>query len=961
MADSFKTIGNLAFYNNWSPNYFYFNTLRNADEVFSDHSYWNAQEASKIADKAIGHAESQKFLMGMSEEDAMSAMTTRFENICDFLDIAYNYELNNEMRYFKQKYNQLKSKFTSEEITSIEPLAELMEMFQTNNVAVYDYDRFITLINILLQGINNTKTIADYEAKRIKAIDDAVENILTARGNQASGLGKKKEKTSQEISDMVTRARDRMESKITYEYLNSGNLSGTHTTKTNKQAYNIWGYKKYFQKVKPTIDVAIAKWATNMLHKMMDDPNIIKKFTDALQADYPKDGNFHALEQRIQGIIIQSVQHVGLNDLSRILKQKMTKNAAKNLANEIIKDESIFDAVQGYNINGLNPNYGMYGLNLELFKDVDQISDLEEKYANQLFEAFDRLMKDKDSKWGITKEQSFLLEVFKKNKSLTALEEMTAFIHRLEKLQEKMDKLQTKLNKNLIKINEINGKTLSAGRGKKQISIQLKTVVQGDKVVIEVDDDGGSVGQIIGTAADFRRFGFKKFNPQNLKSAIRMLKSRASSKLKENLIAGLDAQLTSGNLGLTEKQMMNEIKQGFQNLKVSIGGPKASEIAAGIHFRQSGGDTIIDWVGGINGKNDVVTITVNVDQVASSIHFDFESGITDVIQTVSENKIQEARKEFLEEWNEELKDSIQQNTQDDSVDKYSSIAKKFLTNMEEHDNWSSKLQEKYQQLENMWKRYKIELERQGISDKQIEAKRKEFLDVLGQSFYISTTVKTYNDYQNRIGFLGGSLGTNLDDQMDRLADIFMQCGLPIKNDLSWLKFAIINCSPLSIHKQDNKNLIENYLGSVAALALFDEGGAEGQIIQQFTNNVNNAVEENNGSADILHLYKVNGMYVPGSFVLQQVIKTIRKDVLPQIQEIPTTIKRGAGITIINGANESMIPNRPITETDNPNRNAWTVTGQAVKDSVKLQILFLAGLMDIANGINKTLGNIELLG
>ena len=226
-----------------------------------------------------------------------------------------------------------------------------------------------------------------------------------------------------------------------------------------------------------------------------------------------------------------------------------------------------------------------------------------------------------------------------------------------------------------------------------------------------------------------------------------MLKSRASSKLKENLIAGLDAQLTSGNLGLTEEQMMNEIKQGFQNLKVSIGGPKASEIAAGIHFRQSGGDTIIDWVGGINGKNDVVTITVNVDQVASSIHFDFESGITDVIQTVSESKIQEARKEFLEEWNEELKGSIQQNTQDDSVDKYSSIAKKFLTNMEEHDNWSSKLQEKYQQLENMWKRYKIELERQGASDDQIEAKRKEFLDVLGQSFYVSTTVKTYNDYQ----------------------------------------------------------------------------------------------------------------------------------------------------------------------------------------------------------------------
>lgn len=959
---SFKTIGNLAFYDNWKPEYFYFHTLWKASEVYNeDNSYWDPIAASKVAKKAIDQAESKRFINGMNENDAITEMTTRFEDICNFLDIAYNYELNNEMRYFKQKYNQLKEQFKEEEIKQIAPLTELLNMFEANNMAVYDYDRFITLINILMQGIDNTKTIAKFEEQRIKDIDAAVNNIIASRASQASGLAVKRQKTTDEAQAMIKRAQDRMQSKITYEYLNSGNLSSIHTTAKGKQSYNIWGYKKYFSKIKPTIDVAIARWATEMLHKIMEDPQIIEKFANMLQADYPRDGNFYALEQKIQAMIIQSVVHVGINDLGKVIKQRITKNAAKNLANEIIKDESIFNAVQGYNINGLNPNFGMYGLTLDLFKDVEEISDLEGKSANQLFEAFDRLLRDRESKWGITKEQSFLLETFKKTKSLKGLEEMDASIRRLEKLQEKVNKLQTKLNQKLLKIEEINGSTISSGRGDKQISVKLKTIVDGDQIRIEIDQDDTSIGQTISSTSDFRRFGFKKFNPQNLKSAIRLLKTRTSQKLRDNLIDGLNAQLDSGNLGLTEQELTNEIKQGFQNLKVSIGGPKTSELAAGIHFRQSGGDTIIDWSGGINGKNDVVTITVNVDQVASSIKFDFETGFNRIIQSVSSNEVEQARKEFLEEWNEELKNSIQQNTSNDSLDKYSSIAKKFLLNIEEHEQWNEKLREKYAALQRMWDKYKIELEKQGATDEEIEEKRSKFLDILGQTFYVSTTVKTYNEYQNRIGFLGGSLGANLDDQLSRISDIFSQCGLPIDSDLKWLKFAIINCSPVSVLHTDNKNLIENYLGAAAAFALFDEGGAEGQIIQQFTQSIDKSVDTVNNRADILHLYKVNGIYAPGSYVLQQIIKSLRKDVISQIQQIPDTMKRGAGITIINGANESMIPNRPISSTDNPDRSAWATTGQKVKQSVRLQILFLAGLMDIANGINKTLGNIEMPG
>lgn len=960
MPGSFKTIGNLAFYDGWSPEYFYFNTLMDADEVNDEDGYWDARAAQQVAIQAIAEANAKEHLGGLKENDAMEQMSERFNQIAQFLDTAYEYELSNETKYFKQKYEKIKENFTEEEIQGIKPLADLLSMFKDGISAVYNYDEFITLINVIMQGIRDTKTIAKYEADRIIEIDSAVKKLISSRGEQTRALGYKRGKIGKELEESVAKSENKLKRKIEIEYLTHGNLSGKHQTKSGKQSYNIWGYKKYFSKIKHTVDVELAHWTTRMLHDIMNDPQLLRQFANKLQANYPADGNFWALEADVKHQIIMVVQQKGLKDLQQILKKRVAHNTAQRITREILKDKSLFDASQSYDIKGLNPNYGMYGLTLKLFEEATSISDLAEGEAKQLYEAFDRLEKDRRSKFGITREQDFLLQVFKKNKSLTAIEDMRALIKRLEKIQKKLDKYQQQLNKNLIRIDEINGKTLSAGSSADTAITFTMSVIDGT-IVLEADENGNSrIGQIIRNTSDFRRFGFKKFNPNSLKNAIKTLKSRASLKLRDNLVEGLEASFNKNTFGLTDTEMLEEVKQGFQNLRVSIGGPKLSELASAIHFSQSGGDLIIDWMGGLNGKNDVITMTINIDDVASHINFNFEDGITRIVTDVTEPEIMKAREEFLAQWNEDFKASIVKNTQDDALDKYSNIGKQFLSKLEDFDKWSTNLQEKYIQLEMYWNKYKEELKRAGVNDEEIEQKRLKFLNVLGDSFYVSTTVKTYNDYQNNIGFLGGSLGTNLDSQLSRIADIFSQCGLSIDNDLEWLKFAIINCSPLSLFGTSQKNLIENYLGSVAALALFDEGGAEGEIIRNFSNHLDQAIQSTS-SPGILHLYKVNGLYVPGSYVLQQVIKTIKTQVIPQIQSIPDTMKRGAGITIINGASTSMIPNRPIAETDNPDTAAWKTTGQAVKASVSLQILFLAGLLDIANGINKTLGSLELPG
>jgi len=85
---------------------------------------------------------------------------------------------------------------------------------------------------------------------------------------------------------------------------------------------------------------------------------------------------------------------------------------------------------------------------------------------------------------------------------------------------------------------------------------------------------------------------------------------------------------------------------------------------------------------------------------------------------------------------------------------------------------------------------------------------------------------------------------------------------------------------------------------VAAFALFDEGGDETKLISNLYSEYFSNIQ-NKSSAHVLHLYHVNSLLVPGSQVILRTINTLEQEILPQINNIPTTMHRGAGVTIIN--------------------------------------------------------------
>lgn len=252
-------------------------------------------------------------------------------------------------------------------------------------------------------------------------------------------------------------------------------------------------------------------------------------------------------------------------------------------------------------------------------------------------------------------------------------------------------------------------------------------------------------------------------------------------------------------------------------------------------------------------------------------------------------------------------------------------------------------------LQNTFNQVKQNLIDSGASSQQIEQTLRE----LKNSFQISTTVKSYDKYDNDIGFHGGSLGGSLEHQLENIYKMFELGGITTP-DIDWLTFAIYNSGNRTIGGNEIRNKIEDLLSTVAVMLLFDDAGQQAEYIKT------QAKERYDvASTNFLHLYYLNGFYFPASFILQLTYNGL----VEAEQQLEGTLKinsNGSRANIINHVSENdmagaqNLKNKRIYVT---NPYEWEKTFEENKGKVKIQLTFLAGLLDIIEQLENNMINI----
>ena len=217
-----------------------------------------------------------------------------------------------------------------------------------------------------------------------------------------------------------------------------------------------------------------------------------------------------------------------------------------------------------------------------------------------------------------------------------------------------------------------------------------------------------------------------------------------------------------------------------------------------------------------------------------------------------------------------------------------------------------------------------------------EAQIEIILHSIQNSIKLGATVKSYNKYENNIGFHGGSIGGDLTAQLANITKMLSYGGITI-DDAEWLTLAVYNTGAGMVGA-DLKTPLEAIFSAMGALLLFDDAGAQAQYIMDMAPNM---IEQS--SPQYLHLYHLNNLYIPSSFVLSRTIEAM---------------ENVATVLLNSGFNSTQMANTGVKATiennvqpPGPGEHDMSAFFAAHSGEVNITLTFLAGFLDIVSSIN----------
>lgn len=189
------------------------------------------------------------------------------------------------------------------------------------------------------------------------------------------------------------------------------------------------------------------------------------------------------------------------------------------------------------------------------------------------------------------------------------------------------------------------------------------------------------------------------------------------------------------------------------------------------------------------------------------------------------------------------------------------------------------------------------------------------------------------------GFAGGSLGSDVESQINNINNMMMMGGLtPLDGER--LMSMVLNSGEGMIGA-NARPALENYFTSIGSMLMFQSGG---NALKQWKAQIDNASHKDTTK---IHIYTFGPMYAPESFILQQTYDSLLECVNILEEEAST---RGSRVRIYN----------PVTEKDMV-RDAngkpdWAATARENYKKVKLDMVLMGGFLDTMERMLDTMNN-----
>lgn len=214
-----------------------------------------------------------------------------------------------------------------------------------------------------------------------------------------------------------------------------------------------------------------------------------------------------------------------------------------------------------------------------------------------------------------------------------------------------------------------------------------------------------------------------------------------------------------------------------------------------------------------------------------------------------------------------------------------------------------------------------------------------------QCFIIEDSTKNYTTLystqsygRTNSEFHGGSLGPNIQDQINKLDTLYQAGGLS-KLDTKWLIAAAINMGTGMIARK-YKSSLERYLATFACILLFDD---QINIATEAAENIKNENGASASSVQKIHLFSLNDGYYPISYILQITYDNLQK----AYNNTKSLVVDGSGAQVrITGFVEE--PQTAYSEKDRIRQ--WKQTRNTALASTKIKLSFLTNFLNVLNAL-----------